>query len=80
MNEYDKTYGVIFQEEKGEETVTITSYGDNRRCVSTYLTHGSGSCARHYNSPEEVIEGYKKDWWCVFNIYSPEQLIRLAWG
>ena len=63
----------------GNEKVIIINSGGNYRLVSVCAVDGSRVCERMYSSPEEVKEGFKKDWWRIFNIYTPEELIKLMY-
>ena len=70
---------VIFNKQHGDEKILIVDGGETYRVVSVYAIDGSRSCERMYSSPEEVKEGFEKDWWRVFNIYTPEELIKLMY-
>ena len=70
---------VIFHKQCGDEKVLIINGGGIYRVVSVYSIDKSYLCERMYSSPEEVKEGFNKDWWRIFNIYTPEELIKLMY-
>jgi hypothetical protein len=70
---------VMLHKQCGEEKVIIANGGGSYRVVIVYATDGHDSCERMYGSPEEVKEGFEKDWWRIFNIYTPEELIKLMY-
>lgn len=70
---------VIFKKQHGDDEVLILDSGGTYRVVIVYSLDGSLSCERMYNSPEEVREGFKKDWWRVFKMYTPEELIKIMY-
>lgn len=63
----------------GHITIRIESVNEKTRWVITSITNGTGSCARVYNSPEEVREAFKNDRWCIFDYYSPDELIKIMY-
>ena len=57
----------------------ILDSGGMYRVVVVYSLDGKLSCERMYCSPEEVKQGFERDWWRVFNFYTPEELIKIMY-
>jgi hypothetical protein len=71
----------IFDEVKeNNHRCYITYSGMNVYMITTTLLNFSGSCSRWYKTPDEIFDAYKNDRWCVFDDYTPQQLVDIIWS